>query len=170
MSKTPTKAAKAPKPQDPAVPADSPGAEGPGAPAEKIDLDQWDSKLTLVQKRFLDDYARRGSVPGAAQAAGVSRYQHYHWLRKKGPEGELYGAEFKRAEEYFGDHLEAYARAKGFTGDTTMVIFLLKAHKPDKYGDKLRIQRQLETMSDDDLEKIIHGNKDVEEPAPDSAG
>lgn len=83
------------------------------------------------EKAFLVALANTGTVTSAAEAAGISRKQAY-------VSRELY-PDFKKAWddalEIAADTLEAEARKRAFNGDTTLIIFLLKAYRPERFRE-----------------------------------
>ena len=108
-------------------------------------------QATQAKKRaFLDAYAETGTIKRAAEIAGIERKSHYLWLEKD-PE---YVEEFKSAREQAGDSLEQEARRRAIEGvpepvwyrgqivgeiqkySDTLLIFLLKGAKPEKYAEK----------------------------------
>jgi hypothetical protein len=91
--------------------------------------------ITHQKKRaFLLAYAETGNITESAEVAKVSRWSHYAWLR----EDEQYQGAYARADEVFGDVLEAEARRRALKASDTMLIFLLKGQKREKYGDKVQ--------------------------------
>lgn len=104
------------------------------------------AKLTV----FLDALADCGNVTQAAETAGAARVTFYRY-RKDDPE---FAAAWDAAAEVGAHALEDEARRRGFQGweepvffegervDTvrkysdTLLIFLLKAHFPEKYRDR----------------------------------
>ena len=94
------------------------------------------------KRRFLEEYARRGNIGGAARAANVSRSQHWVWLND--PE---YKAAFNDAKEDACDRLIEEAHRRAVEGwdegpirkyDSTLLIFLIKGMRPDVYRDNWR--------------------------------
>lgn len=100
------------------------------------------------QARFLMAFMRLGRVTKAAEEAKISRETHYDWMRSD----PTYAAEFRKAEEVVTGQMEdeAYRRAvegtlkpvtiAGVRVDVnefsdTLLIFLLKARRPDKYRE-----------------------------------
>jgi hypothetical protein len=98
--------------------------------------------LSLKQRAALKGWlASNGSVPEAVKAAGVDRSTWYHW-KKNDPD-------FLRAlellDEMDADDLEHQANTFARAGDTTLLIFLLKAKRRAKYDDAYaRQERALE--------------------------
>lgn len=111
-------------------------------------------KQTQTQKRkFLTEFARRGSVTGAALAAGITRLQHYSWLR----DDKQYAEAFADAEDMAIEALEAEVRRRGHEGviepvfyqgkpvggirkySDVLLMFLLKALRPDKYRENVNV-------------------------------
>ena len=103
------------------------------------------------QDVFLAAFAKHATVSAAATAVRVSRRTHYNWLETD----EGYAARFKEVEEGVTEALEAEARRRAQVGveepvhyqgkrvDTirrysdTLLIFLLKARRPDVYRERL---------------------------------
>ena len=106
---------------------------------------------TQTKKRaFLAAYAEVGTITRAAEIAGVERKSHYLWMAKD----PAYVEAFAAAGEQAGDRLEQEARRRAIEGVTepvwyrgqkvgevqkysdTLLIFLLKGAKPEKYAEK----------------------------------
>jgi len=101
------------------------------------------TKFTLKKRRFLQRFAQCGTITHAARYAGVSRPTIYAWRREE--DGEFSKA-FDDAQEMACDALEVEARKRAVKGHSdTLLIFLLKGARPDKYKDRAVID---------------HGNKD----------
>ena len=106
------------------------------------------------QKRFLDSLAKTGNVTVSVIAAGVSR--QYAYLHRH--ESEKFAAEWEEAITQSIDLLEAEARRRAHEGVTkkiyyqgdeigevqeysdSLMMFLLRAHRPQKYRDNQRIE------------------------------
>jgi hypothetical protein len=80
----------------------------------------------------LELYSELGQISAACRGAGVHRTTHYVWL--KADPG--YKAAFEEAEEKAGDAPEEAARRRALEGSDTLLIFLLKGSKPDKYKER----------------------------------
>jgi hypothetical protein len=98
---------------------------------------------------FLETYARTGNVTDSAKTAGIDSRTHYNWLKAD----EQYREAFELAKEAAADFLEkeAWRRAtQGLERDIffkdkkigvrkdysdTLLIFLLKGIRPEKYKD-----------------------------------
>lgn len=88
--------------------------------------------LSIKQRAALKGWlANLGSVPRACEAAGIHRATWYEW-KKNDPD-------FLRAlqllDEMDADDLEHQANTFARAGDTTLIIFLLKAKRRAKYDD-----------------------------------
>jgi hypothetical protein len=85
---------------------------------------------------FLATLRNSANVRAACLAAGITRKAAY--LSRDA------SAEFRRqwdeAIEEATDILEAAARKRAVESSDTLLIFLLKAHRPDKYGEKAKIE------------------------------
>jgi hypothetical protein len=108
-----------------------------------------DETLQPKKRAFLAAYAETANITRAAVAAGVTRTAHYEWMRMD----EDYEAAFTAAKEQAGDFLEAVAVQRATEGvekpvtiagqrevireySDTLLIFLLKGAKPDKYRER----------------------------------
>jgi hypothetical protein len=89
--------------------------------------------------RFIDVYSATGNVRLAATAAGVSREAPY----KKAQANPTFAADWLRAREDAIDVLEAEARRRALSTSDTLLMFLLKADRPDKYRDKVDVRFDL---------------------------
>lgn len=104
-----------------------------------------------LKKTMLDLLAQSGNVSLAAREAGIDRSTHYAWLR----DDVEYAKGAAEAMEVATDALEAEARRRGIDGVTeptgwyqgraggyvqkysdTLLIFLLKGARPEKYRDR----------------------------------
>lgn len=110
--------------------------------------------LQHKKRAFLVAYSECGNVTKAAEASGISRQSHYDWLATD-PE---YAEAFRHADDAAGDRLEAEARRRAVEGvdepvyhkgevvgyirkySDTLLIFLLKGAKPDKYAERSKAQ------------------------------
>jgi hypothetical protein len=102
------------------------------------------------KQAFLAAYSQCGNITRAAEMAEIDRGTHYVWL-KDDPE---YPALFEAATQEAGDRLEQEARRRAVEGvaepvfyqgeicgtvqrySDTLLIFLLKGAKPEKYADR----------------------------------
>lgn len=105
------------------------------------------------QQVFLERYAEDGTITHAATAAGITRRTHYNWLESD----EDYAEAFHAAEDAVGDMLEQEAIRRASQGveravyhrgevvgterhySDTLLIFLLKGHKPEKYKERAHV-------------------------------
>jgi hypothetical protein len=114
------------------------------------------TKIDSIKKRaFLAAYAELGNITKAAIAAEVSRQIHYDWLLDP-----VYAEVFAEAEGAAADLLEAEARRRAVNGTTkpvfyqgercggiqeysdTLLMFLLKGSRPDKFRDNAQIDHR----------------------------
>lgn len=119
-----------------------------------------DSNLEERQQRFLETFAETGNVSAAARSVPMVRQMHYQWLDLY-PD---YAKAFEDAKGVFGDRLEAEAVRRATEGvkrfrfnrngeplidpetggpyhekvfSDVLLIFLLKAKRPEEFGDKV---------------------------------
>lgn len=119
---------------------------------EVILLPDFNMILHHKKRAFLVAYSEVGNISRAAEIAGVSRQIHYHWLK----EDTDYEEAFMQADQQACDRLEQEARRRAVEGVTkpvyqggkqvgtvqeysdTLLIFLLKGARPEKYKDRLQ--------------------------------
>jgi len=89
--------------------------------------------------RFLEVFRATCNVRLSADAAGIDRDTAY-WRRQR---DETFAARWAQAEQDAIDVLEAEARRRALSVSDTLLIFLLKAHRPALYRE--RYQREDET-------------------------
>jgi hypothetical protein len=82
---------------------------------------------------FIAGLRNGGNVRAAALAAGVDRHTVYR-AREASPE---FAQEWTDALEDACDILEAVATERAKASSDTLLIFLLKAHRPEKYRDQV---------------------------------
>ncbi len=95
------------------------------------------TKATAKKKRetFLSVLSETGSVTQAAKAAKLDRANLYR-LRKN---DEAFAEAWAEAEELGVEALEDEACRRAFDGSDTLLIFLLKGKKPDKYRERTEV-------------------------------
>lgn len=105
--------------------------------------------------RFLEVLAGTCNVRLACHAAGINRVTAYR-TRARCPE---FAAAWKAAEEDACDLLEAEAWKRARDSSDTLLIFLLKAHRPEKYAERLvilqKLAREVQEAPDGDLLKVL---------------
>lgn len=105
-------------------------------------------QITHAKKRlFLTAFAEHGVVLTAAELAGINRWTHYHWLRTDA----VYAEAFEEAERSAITSLEDEARKRAIGGSDTLLIFLLKGLRPERYSDRQRITHGFESETDQEL-------------------
>lgn len=71
----------------------------------------------------------------SCQSAGVTRQMAYKYRQQN----EAFAAAWQAAEDDAVDMLEATARQRAMSISDVLLIFLLKAHRPEKYRDTIRV-------------------------------
>lgn len=117
------------------------------------------------KKRFLEAFAKHGTVTAACKAAGIGRTTHYDWTH----EDPDYADQFEHARDALVDSLEEEAVRRARDGiekgiyhqgelvaverqySDTLLIFLLKANRPDKYKERSVV----ETKQAADAEQLV---------------
>lgn len=109
------------------------------------------NEITHPKKRaFLAAYSECGTITRAAEIAGIERKTHYDWLKADAVYAKACDAAYEQAAE----RLEEEARRRAVEGvqkpvfykgekcgvvqeySDTLLIFLLKGAKPDKYAER----------------------------------
>ena len=103
---------------------------------------------------FLDALMQHGNVSRAARTAKISRMQLYR-DRAADPE---FAAAWQAAQQTGLDSLEDVANVRARRDSDTLLIFLLKAHRPEKYRETTKhinvnlTPEQARDMTDDQIE------------------
>lgn len=84
------------------------------------------------QSRFIASFSESGNVRAACEVAGVSRATAYRHRKDVASFREAWS----QAEEEAVERLEETARKRAVDGSDTLLIFLLKAHRPEKYRER----------------------------------
>lgn len=100
------------------------------------------------KNKFLNAFAKIGSVKAAAADAGIDRTTHYTWL-----DDESYKRAYERARQIAADALEEEARRRAVEGyigkdgvreySDKLLIALLKANFPDRYKERMESKVEL---------------------------
>lgn len=118
------------------------------------------------QRAFLVAFAELGNITAAARSVGIDRRSHYDWLRSDPAYPDL----FAEAEEQAIESLEQEARRRAVHGteepvfwkgeqvggvrkySDTLLIFLLKGARPERYRERFDVRQQLVTVDAVDAE------------------
>ncbi len=87
-----------------------------------------------AREAFLTMLAETCNVSEAARAANIGRRTAYDW---KAADAD-FSAAWDDAEDEAVDKLEKVARDRAIDGSDRMLEILLKAHRPEKYVDRVR--------------------------------
>jgi hypothetical protein len=99
-------------------------------------IEQSDSIKTQTRKaRALARFRQLGTVRSACIAAGIGRRTWYDWLE----EDRAFAALVYDARDDVVDELEKAAFQRAIDGSDGLLMFLLKAFRPSKYRDALKI-------------------------------
>ena len=97
--------------------------------------------------RFLETVRATGNVRLAADSVGIHRTTPYA-RAERDPE---FAAAWAAANEAAVDVLEAEARRRALSGSDSLLAFLLRAHRPERYGAsvavKLDVRREAEAIA-----------------------
>lgn len=87
-------------------------------------------------ERFIGLYASTGNMSLSAHGCGIARDTAYD-ARRRDP---VFADALANAREVAVDSLEAEARNRALKGSDVLLIFLLKAARPDIYRDNARVE------------------------------
>lgn len=96
------------------------------------------TRWTRKKARFLDAYRACGMVSEAARRVKVGRSTVYEW-RKEDP---AFAAAWDDIDAALADELEAEAIRRAKAGSDTLLIFLLKGLKPERYRERVQADLQ----------------------------
>jgi len=85
---------------------------------------------------FIAALRNSGNVRASCLAAGIARKTAYVWKDR----WATFAAEWAEALEDSCDVLEAEARRRGMSISDRLLMFLLKAHRPEVFGDKQEVK------------------------------
>ena len=105
--------------------------------AEPGEVTNYDTKQQMV--RVLNEYVRCGVIGVACDRAGVIRNNHTKWLETYPKYKELY----ETMRERFVDGLEEEAIRRAKEKSDSLMITMLKAHRPEVYGDKSDVNMRM---------------------------
>lgn len=95
-----------------------------------------DSVRQSKKRAVIAAFCSTANISASCEAAEIHRSTHYHWLEED-PE---YKAAFEASWQQAGDHLEAVAVKRAVEGSDLLLIFLLKALKPEKYRERSEVK------------------------------
>lgn len=98
--------------------------------------------------RFIDLFASTGNVTLSARGCGLRSKRTIYEARDRDP---VFAAAMDDARESAIQVLEAEARNRAMSGSDVLLIFLLKAQRPEMYRESIRIdvRREAERMAAD---------------------
>jgi len=99
---------------------------------------------------FIEALRNSGNIRASCKPAGISRSTAYAWRNK----WKTFADDWDDALEDACDVLEAEARRRGMSISDRLLMFLLKAHRPDVFGDKATID-MTHKLDGDDLDSAI---------------
>jgi len=87
-----------------------------------------------ARETFLEAMRETCNVSHSARVAGLGRRTVYEWR----DDDADFKAAWEDAEEEAADRLEKVARDRAIDGSDRMLEILLKAHRPEKFVERLR--------------------------------
>lgn len=108
---------------------------------------------SIAQKRFLATYRNCANIRASCDAVGIARNTFYKW-RDEEPE---FAAQLDDLGEDATESLEQIGWERAKDSSDTLLIFFLKARRPEIYRDRhlVEVLKRYEEMSDDDLNELL---------------
>ncbi len=91
------------------------------------------------QPAFFEALRNSGNVRAACQAAGVGRTIVYRHRQRSA----TFRARWDAALDEATDALEAVARQRAVAGSDALLMFLLRAHRPERYRETLDVHLEV---------------------------
>lgn len=114
--------------------------------------------------RFLEKLRESGNVYLSCKAADVTRSAVYRWRRK----WSTFAAEWQEALDDAVDMLEAEAWKRARRHSDRLLMFLLKAHRREFYGEPMRVE--LSGPAGEGITiKVVYGNDGTDGTSPEAA-
>lgn len=88
------------------------------------------------KQAFLKLYAANANISAACRDLHMDTDTIYRWLQVD----PAFAVAMERAHEQATDELEEAARKRALEDSDTLLIFLLKGNRPERYGDRRRIE------------------------------
>ena len=107
--------------------------------------------------RFLDAIRASGNVRLAANAAGIDRSTPYI----RASRDPAFKAAWAEANEDAVDLLEAEARRRALTTSDGLLMFLLRAHRPERYRDRVDVRVEVRREAERVAAKLGMSVEDV---------
>lgn len=95
------------------------------------------------QEMFLQAYANTGTVYHACRMSGVSRCTMYYWRNND----KDFAYAMQVAIDCNTEQLEQACFQKAMKGDSLLMMFLLKARKPEVYREKYEVKIDVEEVN-----------------------
>lgn len=102
---------------------------------------------------FLKELRETCNVSHSCRVAGMDRRTAYRWREAD----EAFAADWDEAEQEAIDHLEHVARKRAIDSSDRMLEILLKAHRPEKYTERAK----LDVTVIDESEELQRARRDA---------
>lgn len=95
-------------------------------------------EIKFLMQKVLNEYVRCGVIGTACDRAGVRRNVHKEWLERFPKYKELY----EEIREKYVDGLEVVAHERAREKSDSLLMFLLKAERREKFGDRTELDHK----------------------------
>ena len=96
-----------------------------------------DQEISAEQKvTFVELFRQNGNVSQTCREIGIQPSRFRYWLSSD----ESFREFFEEARDQFSDELEGVATVRALAGSDKMLEILLKANRPNKYRESVKVQ------------------------------
>jgi hypothetical protein len=110
-------------------------------------------KKSVCAPKFLAMFRECGNVRASCRAAGINRETYRVWRR----DDPAFDAACADAADDALDSMEETGRQRAMEMSDTLMIFFLKAGRPEKYRDRhlVEVLKRYEELTEDDLTELL---------------
>lgn len=110
-------------------------------------------KKEICAPRFLAMFGKCGNIRASCAAAGINRETYRVWRR----DDPAFNAACADAADDALDAMEETGRQRAMEMSDTLMIFFLKAGRPEKYRDRhlVEVLKRYEELTEDDLTELL---------------
>jgi hypothetical protein len=133
-------------------------------------------EVKTLMKKILDNFLTCGQIGVSCDRAGVRRKTHHAWMEKYPRYKEL----VEDIQTRFWDNMEVVAHERAKEKSDALLMFLLKANRPDKFRDSVDVNNKgpqapiqlifADGMLNAEEKKLLGGGPSVESPDDSSQG
>jgi hypothetical protein len=101
-------------------------------------------RTEIARAKFLAQLAQSGNVTESCQISGLPRATAYDWRR----EDQGFAQQWDAAMDRGADAMEDECRRRAMAGSDALMVFMMRALKPEKYREKAALDVTMRTAAD----------------------